>query len=85
MTETLGGRIYSSCDIIICTPGRLVDHIDGGLNLKRVKYLVIDEADRMTGQWLQKMDSVISAGAVQKLLFSATLASDPQFLSALKV
>ena len=77
--------MYSSCDVIICTPGRLVDHIDGGLNLRRVKYLVIDEADRMTGEWLQKMDSVINAGAVQKLLFSATLASDPQFLSALKV
>lgn len=71
--------------MVVCTPGRLVDHIDGGLNLKRVRYLVVDEADRMTGQWLQKIDSVIQGGAVQKLLFSATLASDPQFLSALKV
>lgn len=85
LTELIGSRKYSTCDVVVCTPGRLVDHIDGGLNLKRVRYLVVDEADRMTGQWLQKIDSVIQGGAVQKLLFSATLASDPQFLSALKL
>jgi hypothetical protein len=30
------------------TPGRLIDHLEqGNTNLKRVTYLVLDEADRM--------------------------------------
>ena len=69
----------------MATPGRLSDHIDTGLDLSRLRYLVIDEADRMTGQWLKQIDDVINHNQVQKLLFSATLASDPKFLSALKV
>ncbi|RCH80632.1 ATP-dependent RNA helicase dbp2, partial [Rhizopus stolonifer] len=35
-------------EICIATPGRLIDMLDGGkTNLKRVTYLVLDEADRM--------------------------------------
>ncbi|OMH79442.1 ATP-dependent RNA helicase dbp2 [Zancudomyces culisetae] len=35
-------------EIVIATPGRLIDMLDSGLtNLKRVTYLVLDEADRM--------------------------------------
>jgi len=35
-------------DIIIATPGRLIDFLETGVaNLKRITYLVIDEADRM--------------------------------------
>lgn len=35
-------------DICIATPGRLIDFLDKGVtNLKRVTYLVLDEADRM--------------------------------------
>jgi ATP-dependent RNA helicase DDX5/DBP2 len=33
---------------VIATPGRLIDHLEGGnTNLRRVTYLVLDEADRM--------------------------------------
>jgi ATP-dependent RNA helicase RhlE len=39
---------YLIADIIIATPGRLIDLIrDESANLKNVKYLVFDEADRM--------------------------------------
>ena len=34
--------------IVVATPGRLLDFLDMGvINLKRVTYLVLDEADRM--------------------------------------
>lgn len=33
---------------MIATPGRLIDHLEAGTtNLRRVTYLVLDEADRM--------------------------------------
>uniref|UniRef100_A0A8C6RRC1 ATP-dependent RNA helicase n=1 Tax=Nannospalax galili TaxID=1026970 RepID=A0A8C6RRC1_NANGA len=36
-------------DIVVATPGRLVDHIDQtpGFNLQQLRFLVVDEADRM--------------------------------------
>jgi ATP-dependent RNA helicase RhlE len=40
--------LHSGVDIIIATPGRLLDHIGRGTcRLDKVKYLVLDEADRM--------------------------------------
>ncbi|KAI8981922.1 P-loop containing nucleoside triphosphate hydrolase protein [Mycotypha africana] len=46
-----GGQLQElarGCDILIATPGRLVDFIDRGkVDLSRIKYLVLDEADRM--------------------------------------
>jgi ATP-dependent RNA helicase DDX51/DBP6 len=46
----------SSVDILICTPGRLVDHIRStqGFTLKDTKWLVIDEADRLLDQSFQE-------------------------------
>lgn len=39
---------YPGSEIIIATPGRLIDILDAGkLNMKRCTFLVMDEADRM--------------------------------------
>src|ERR1035437_2495934 len=40
--------LRSGVDVLIATPGRLLDHIQrGNCRLDRVEYLVLDEADRM--------------------------------------
>ena len=52
----------SKIDILICTPGRLVDHIKStkGFHLHHVQWLVIDEADRLLDESFQQwVDNVI--------------------------
>jgi ATP-dependent RNA helicase DDX51/DBP6 len=41
----------SAVDILICTPGRLLDHIQNtaGFTLQHLRFLVLDEADRLLG------------------------------------
>ncbi|KAH9838407.1 DEAD-domain-containing protein [Rhodofomes roseus] len=51
----------SKVDVLICTPGRLIDHLNGTPNfsLQHLRFLVIDEADRLLAQsfqdWLAKV------------------------------
>ena len=64
-------------DIVIATPGRLLDHLgQGTLDLSRVEILVLDEADRMFDMGFVKDVRRIVAAIPQKrqtLLFSATM------------
>ncbi|KZT73162.1 DEAD-domain-containing protein [Daedalea quercina L-15889] len=45
----------SKVDVLICTPGRLIDHLNGTPNfsLQHLRFLVIDEADRLLAQSFQ--------------------------------
>ena len=41
-------ELKAGCDIIVATPGRLLDHLEQGtVKLDKVEFLVLDEADRM--------------------------------------
>ena len=62
--EYLPGHIQRpepNVDILICTPGRLVDHIryTKGFTLKYLDWLVIDEADRLLNESFQDWVDVV--------------------------
>ncbi|KAJ5088886.1 hypothetical protein N7456_012502 [Penicillium angulare] len=54
-------RPEPNVDILICTPGRLVDHIryTKGFTLKSLEWLVIDEADRLLNESFQEWVEVV--------------------------
>ncbi|XP_008567094.1 PREDICTED: ATP-dependent RNA helicase DDX51 [Galeopterus variegatus] len=54
-------------DIVVATPGRLVDHIDQtpGFSLQQLRFLVIDEADRMIDSMHQSWLPRVVAAAFQ--------------------
>ena len=64
--------------ILICTPGRLIDHLEKtkSLNLKNLKNLVFDEADRLFQSDFDKEFLIILASLPKSkrcFLFSATM------------
>ena len=54
----------SKVDILVCTPGRLVEHIQSttGFTLEHVQWLVIDEADRLLDDSFQQWVDVVLPG-----------------------
>uniref|UniRef100_A0A7S2XX29 RNA helicase n=1 Tax=Fibrocapsa japonica TaxID=94617 RepID=A0A7S2XX29_9STRA len=72
-------------EIAIATPGRLIDHLESGAtNLRRVTYLVLDEADRMLDMGfepqIRKIVSQIRPDR-QTLMWSATWPKEVQGLA----
>ena len=85
VVSILGGMPYplqnkllsQPVDILVATPGRLIDHIQRGrIDFKRLEMLVLDEADRMLDMgFIDDVETIAAATPAtrQTLLFSATL------------
>ena len=72
-------------DIIIATPGRLISHLNGGhIDLKKVSFFILDEADRMLDMGfyddIMKIASYLSEER-QTIMFSATMPDNIQKLA----
>ncbi|KAF7181325.1 hypothetical protein CNMCM7691_000543 [Aspergillus felis] len=74
-------ELQKGCDILIGTPGRLLDFMDKPhvLSLRRVKYTIIDEADELLlSDWESDFTKIMSGGDVNEdadhryMMFSAT-------------
>ncbi|KDO35752.1 hypothetical protein SPRG_00506 [Saprolegnia parasitica CBS 223.65] len=86
MTQALA--LQERPHVIVATPGRLHDHMlrPNPPNLKLIKYLVLDEADRLLSSTFSKdlaflLDRMGSSSR-QTLLFSATMTADLKDLEA---
>ena len=77
--------LTNGVDIVVCTPGRMIAHLNMGyVKLKGLKYLVLDEADRMLDMGfsddIAKIITFLPAQR-QNLLFSATMPAKMRVLA----
>jgi ATP-dependent RNA helicase DeaD len=70
-------HLKKGVEIVVGTPGRLIDHIHRGtLDIGAIKHLVLDEADEMLNMgFIEEMEEIIKNTPKEKrvLLFSATM------------
>ncbi|KAG0021121.1 DEAD-box ATP-dependent RNA helicase [Entomortierella chlamydospora] len=82
-------KLALGCDLLIATPGRLADAMErGAVALDRVKYLVLDEADRSLDEGFENKirDILLSSDlprdeGLQTMMFSATFPNEIQCLA----
>ena len=79
-------KLRKGVDIVVATPGRLLDHLQQGtIDLDAIECLVLDEADRMLDMgFIRDIRKILKAlpGERQNLLFSATFSDDIRRLAA---
>jgi ATP-dependent RNA helicase DeaD len=77
-------KIYSA-DILVGTPGRILDHLNRQtLRLDEIKFLVLDEVDRMFDMGFRNdVEKIISQCPQQRqtMMFSATIDQDMDYLA----
>ena len=87
--QAIGGQIKAlkrGVDIVVGTPGRVIDHIQRKtLNLAKLSWLVLDEADEMLNMgFIEDVEEILKAVGPGRrmLLFSATLPGRIRALAA---
>jgi ATP-dependent RNA helicase RhlE len=92
VTSIYGGVGYEpqerglrSADVIVATPGRLIDHLErGNTSFDNLEVLVLDEADRMLDMgFAPQLNRLVAAMPAyrQTLLFSATMPPEVEVLA----
>ncbi len=78
-------QLRKGVDIVIATPGRLLDHVSQKtIDLRQVDFLILDEADRMLDMgFINDIKKILAILPKQRqnLLFSATYSSEIKKLS----
>ena len=69
-------RLKETTHIVVATPGRLVDLVKrDAINIKDIKYFILDEADEMVNALKEEVDEIIKEipKSRRTLLFTATM------------
>lgn len=69
-------RLKTPTHVVVATPGRLVDLVKReAINIKNIKFLVLDEADEMVSALKEDLDTIIEGipKSRRTLLFTATM------------
>nr|XP_023020447.1 probable ATP-dependent RNA helicase DDX27 [Leptinotarsa decemlineata] len=88
--KTQEGILRKNPDIVIATPGRLIDHLKSTptFSLESVEVLILDEADRMLDEYFaEQMNEIIKQCSKkrQTMLFSATMTDEVESLAAVSL
>ena len=82
-------ELDNGCHLLVATPGRLIDLYDRGkIGLENIRYLVLDEADRMLDMGFEpqirdivERKDMPATGQRQTMMFSATFPKEIQLLA----
>ncbi len=70
-------RLKAGVEIVVGTPGRVLDHMErGSIDLSKIEFLVLDEADEMLDMgFIEDIETVMAKSPPEKrtILFSATM------------